>query len=83
MHDSESFKMTNGIALSATIMMQLTYHVKVQSFSLKFLYLSVCLASYLTFAHYTADLTGRMTSGPREIAIRAGILNVINFSVMS
>ena len=70
-HDSENFGFLNSVALSVTMIMQLTYNVAVRSPSARVLFYITSVSAYLMFAFYTCDLTARMTSGPAPLPIRS------------
>ena len=67
--DSEEWGFSNSVGLVVVTLIQLQYPVFIKRSSLKIIYLSVCLFSYLVFEFYTADLTSRLTVIPPEVSI--------------
>ena len=59
----------NGLAVSTMLLMQLTYDLAIHSLSARTLFLFASLLTYILYTYYTCDLTARMTSGPKPIAI--------------
>ena len=58
---SEGFGFLNSVALSAILLIQLSYPVMVKSLSARIIYLVGCLGAYMLFFYYQCDLTAQMT----------------------
>ncbi len=67
--DVERFGVTNGVAVSALLVLQLSYGIAMVSLSSRLAFLFAAFMAYLVFTYYTCDLTARMTSGPAPSAI--------------
>ena len=73
LHDpshSDAFGLLQSGALSMQILMQLTYRVSTESTSARIAFISACISAYMLFAHWHADITVKMTTGPRPVPIR-------------
>ena len=69
--DSEPVNLINGMGLSMLMLLQLSYKVSVPNIATRILLFTAGLGFYLIFSYFAADLTARMTLGPKEALIRS------------
>ena len=68
----EDVNIFNAMGLSALgSTMQLPYDVCVRCLPSRIVFFFAGIGTFVLFAHYTADLTAQMTSGPRQSAIKS------------
>ena len=69
---AEDVNIFNAMGLSALgSTMQLPYDVCVRYLSSRIVFFFAGMGTYVLFAHYSANLTAQMTSGPRQSAIKS------------
>ena len=70
--DSDRVNIFNAVGLSALgSTMQLPCEVSVGNLASRIVFFFAGMSAYVLFAHYSADLTAQMTSGPKESAIKS------------
>ncbi len=74
--DPEKFGLSNGLAVCALLVLQLSYNIVMDSLSSRLIFLFAGFMAYLMFTYYTCDLTARMTSGPAPSVIGTDLTNV-------
>ena len=68
--DSEEFTVSNSLALSLGLLIQNSYAVETNKMSSRILYLAISASTLVLFAHYTCDMTSRLT-GPPAMPIKS------------
>ena len=60
-NNSEEFCFLNSVALSAILLIKLSYEVMIKSIPARIIYLVGSLVAYVLFSYYECDLTAKMT----------------------